>query len=229
MSRIIYDYLRRWWLVYPLGAFMVGALATWGALDAGLLFTGFFMIPVVCELGRRPLGVMAALPVSRKTIALSYWGVAVALPVASMTAAIALVELLSRSPATPFQNVAIFLFRSLAIAGSSFCLFTFISPDDIGSDQDSYIMKLVWALLLPDIVFTFSGLAPLRPPTQNPIDYFWGLLGLFLTLLGYFRAPGSVWEAVRVRRPNEFRIPRQAWRDLAGFFSTLRGADSFLL
>jgi hypothetical protein len=76
------------------------------------------------ELGRNPVRAMTTLHVSRRTIALSYWSLAVLLPVLLMAVAIALEVLLFPRFAVSLENAALMLLGSLLFAGSFHCLST---------------------------------------------------------------------------------------------------------
>ena len=214
MKRIILDYLRRWWVAYPINLItlpFVGGIAALvgpeGSLSFVLLFILPFMLPFTFELGRRPVGVMMALPVSRKVVALSYWCIAVLLPALLMAGTVALAGLLFPSASISSKSVAEILFGSLAFAGSSFYSFTLFLPDQKGSDPDKFMAILVWALFIPAAILIGSYLFPLRSvTTRSPADFLWGSLGLFLTVWGYLRSERLVSGRTR-KRPGGGQQP----------------------
>ena len=220
MKRIIVDFLRRWWRGYLLAVLFVGGMAAKG-LKASFIFVGIFMLPFAFELGRRPFGVMTTLPVSRRTIALSYWRLAVLLPVLLMTGSVALVGLFFHSSGISLKDVAMILFGSLAFAGSAFCLFTFVPQDkgfgEHGGDSLVFYFGTLWFCS-----FMFS-----KVTTHSPVVYIAGLIGLLLTVLGYVRSeilvtgrarkrPGGGQYLVRTR--ERISSPRPVMARFGGVF-----------
>ncbi len=212
MKLILLDFLRRWWGGYLLAALFLGTMAAVMDLSAGSVIVGFFMVPFAFELGRRPVGVMTTLPVSRKTVALSYWCLAVLLPVLLMAATFALVVLLFPSVAISWKSAAMILFVSLAVTGSSYCLFTFISFEVTGNDPGAFLVMLIMGLWFPATVF--GGFLPMffDMTEQEPVAWLRaGLLGLILTTLGYSRSGKLVCSRPR-KRPGGAQSPASASR-----------------
>lgn len=185
MKQIIVDFLRRWWGGYLLAMLFVGILAALMDMEASFTFVGVLILPFVFEQGRRPFGVMTTLPVSRSVIALSYWCVAVILPVVLMTGSIALVALLLHSSAISLKDLAMILFGSWAFAGSVFCLLTFVSQVKGGSDSLVISLGTLWFFSCMLSIFHHE----IREvTTQTSVVYLTGLIGLLVTLWGYSRS-----------------------------------------
>jgi hypothetical protein len=214
MKLIMADFMRRWWGVYLLAALFVGMIDAVMDLKAGSIFVGIFMVPFAFELGRRPVGVLATLPVRRKTVALSYWCLAVLLPVLLMAGTMALVVLLFPSVAFSWKSAATILFSSLALTGASYCSFTGISLDETGSDPGDFLMMLFMGLWFPATVF--GGFLPtfFEITEQNPVAYLSAaLLGLILTALGYSRSEKLVCGRPR-KRPGGAQTSAPASRQI---------------
>jgi len=214
MKRIMADFLRRWWGAYLIALPFVGAMAALMGPEESLTFVCIPMLPFAFELGRRPVGVMAALPVSRKTIALSYWCIAVLLPALLMAGTIALAGLHSPSSAISLKSVAVILFGPLVSAGSTYCLFTFIAPDVREGEPGDFLAMSMWAMWFPAAMFGIFRQEFLDITTQSPVAYLWGLLGLLLTVQGYLRSEKLVTGRARKRSNNgerptlaRFQIP----------------------
>ena len=209
MKQIIADFLRRWWGGYLLAVLFVAAVSVAMDLEGGFTFVGILMLPFAFELGRRPVGVLAALPVSRKTIALSYWRLAVLLPVLLMAGIIALDALLFRSFAVSWKSAAMILFGSLAFAGSGFCLFTFISQDDREGNPGDFSVICLGSLWFCSVMFSIFRSTFLDVKTQSPVVYLVGLIGLLLTVWGYSRSEKLVFGRA-MKRPGGGRLSVQA-------------------
>lgn len=185
MKLIIADFLRRWWGGYLLAALFVGTMAAVMNFEASFTFVGILMLPFAFEQGRTAFGVMKTLPVSRRTIALSYWSVGVLLPVILMTVSIALVSLLFVSSGISLKDVAMTLFGSLAFAGSVFCMLTFVSGVKGWSD---FLVICLGTLWFWSVMFSSFHQEFLAATTQSPVVYLVALIGLLLTVWGYSRS-----------------------------------------
>ncbi|MGD0813932.1 MAG: hypothetical protein ABSA83_10035 [Verrucomicrobiota bacterium] len=197
MKLIIFDFLRRWWGGYLLAVLFVGAMLAALDLEAGFTFVGILMLPFAFELGRRPVGVLVALPVSRKIIALSFWCVAVLLPVLLMAGIIALDALLFRSLAVSWESAAMTLFGALAFAGSGFCLITFSSQDDGEGNPGNFLVFCLGTLWFLSIMYGLCNQRVLNVTPKSPVVYLVGLIGLLLTVWGYSRSERLVFGLYR--------------------------------
>ena len=210
MKWIIADFLRRWWGGYLLAVPFLGGMAAAMDLEGSFAFVGLSMLPFMFELGRRPVGVMTILPVSRKTIALSYWCLGLLWPMLLMTGTVTLVGLLSPSVVILSKNFAVMLFGSLAVAGSSYCFFTFILPDERGDDAGNFAVMLMLGLWVPATIFGSFLPKFFDTANQSPVAYLGaGLLGLLLTFLGYLRSEKLVTGPTR-KRPGRGPYSAQA-------------------
>ncbi|MGP8201570.1 MAG: hypothetical protein ACLQU4_18935 [Limisphaerales bacterium] len=80
------------------------------------------------------------------------------------------------------------LLGALALAGSGFCLFTFISQDDGEDNADNVLVICLGTLWF---LFTMYGLCDqrvLNGTPKSPVFYLAGLIGLVLTVWGYSRS-----------------------------------------
>jgi hypothetical protein len=209
MKLIILDFLRRWFGAYLLAVLFVAAVSATMDLEGGFTFVGVLMLPFAFELGRSPVGVMATLPVSRRTIALSYWCVAVLLPVVLMAGIVALDTLLFRSFAVSSKSAVMVLVGSLAFAGSAFCLFTFISQDDSEGNPGNFLVICLWALWFLSTMWGIVHQKFLDVTTNSPVVYLTGLIGLLLTVWGYSRCEKLLFGRAR-KRPDGDQYPAQA-------------------
>jgi hypothetical protein len=187
MKQIMEDFWWRWWEAYLLAVLFVGAVAALMGLGASFPFVGVLMLPFMFELGRRPLGVMMTLPASRRTIALSYWCLAVFWPMLLMTGSVTLARLLLHSSVISVKDVALLLFASLIFAGSSFCFCTFALQDRRGNYQESFLGSWVTFWFCPTMFILFLP-ELFAVTTPSTIIYLAALVGLPLTVWGYLRS-----------------------------------------
>jgi hypothetical protein len=185
MKNIIADFLRRWWWCYLILFFLV-TLCTAADPRTSAEFVCFLVLPFAFELWRSPVKAMTTLPVSRRTIALSYWSLAVLLPVLLMSAIIALEILLFHSVAISLKNAVVMLFGSLLFVGSFYCYLTSIPPHDKTRDRND--SPQVFCCILCMNMALFASRFFLYAKKHGWIIYLAGLTGLFLTILGYLRA-----------------------------------------
>jgi hypothetical protein len=155
------------------------------------------MAPFALDLGGGPIGVITALPVSRRTIGLSYWCVAVLLPVIIMAGTIGLVGLFFPSVTTSCKNAAMFLIGSLVVAGACFCLFT--KPTKRSCDPAESLLRLLCSLWFLFVIFSVFDTKLFEIKWPSPVGYLGGLIGVVLTVWGYFRAEKlqAVWGWLR--------------------------------
>jgi hypothetical protein len=125
---------------------------------------------------------MTTLHVSRRTIALSYWSLAVLLPVLLMAVAIALEVLLFPRFAVSLENAALMLLGSLLFAGSFHCLST---------------VRCMTPTVVTGILTIIFLMSERFQKTHGWVICLAGLTGLFLTILGYLRAEKLVSGPVR--------------------------------
>jgi hypothetical protein len=170
MKNIIIDFLRGWSWIFVLAVLFI-------AISPKVIFAAFLMMPFAIEWGRRPVRVMITLPVSRRTIALSYWCIAVLFPVLLMTAFLALNALLFPSTAASPKSAVRVLVGSLAFVGSGFCLVAFNAYDKRDSSLGNL---LVTYLASSPLIFGTLNVTP-----ESPLVYAFVATGLILTVWGY--------------------------------------------
>jgi len=139
MRPIIVDFFRRRGWLYLAGIFLTGAVdILWMAYGTDvwscLMFAGLFTVVLLLEQKQGRIGVVATLPVSRRTTALYYWGIGVLLPVLIVAGTFILAGLLSvcwfPGRSFPFlaAHFAVVILASLIWSGGAVCVFTFFSP-----------------------------------------------------------------------------------------------------
>jgi len=216
MKLIIVDFLRRRAWLYLLGIFFFG-FVDWlwmvNGRDAhgSFIFGGLFMLALLLEQKQGCPGVVTTLPVSRRTTARYYWGVAVLLPVLAIAVTFVLAGLLSfllfSGPplAILARSFAAVVLTSLIWAGAGGCLFTFWPPlarEDVGYFMPAWM--LLWAAAL-----VFGVFIPDRFDLTKQGPAVWGgaaLLGIVLSGVAYARRE----KLVLGRASRRFRKTRLA-------------------
>jgi len=203
MKIIILDFLRRWFGVYVIGVLFAVVTLVGSKLAAGFTLAVFLMLPLSFELRGRPAKVIMTFPVSRGIISLSYWLLAVLLPVLLLAVALTLVRLMFPSLTLSPKNAAAILLDSLALGGTTFCFFTFISQENRVRVPNIIPMFCAstwiccWGLSRQG--FSYLTMA-------NPVVYLTVLTGFLFTFWGYVRAEklliASAATPLQVKRPS---------------------------
>jgi hypothetical protein len=195
MKLLLVDFARRLWGLYLLTFLMLSMIEA-GLMEAGphargeFLLVGLFTVPWWLDLARGPTSVTATLPLSRKTLGLFYFVLAVCVPVILLMLGIAIAtQVFNPSIIFSWTDFVFVAFAALVVAGAICLLLSFLLAKVVVEEgSHSLLLTGFWVVWWPAIWGGMMYHSKLETICRGP----WAWIGLISLGL-----PVTAWAFIR--------------------------------